>query len=68
MRDYEILHDWIAVESRMSCGGCDTTDYTIDYDSTMEAAEHFYKKGWREIKDRSRCPECVKTILIKSKK
>jgi hypothetical protein len=65
------LIDSIITESTISCSNKDCLESdSTEYD-TLEAAEYFYKEGWRVTCDDDGlpiCPSCVKKIKRANKK
>jgi hypothetical protein len=59
--DIQSLYEIIETTHQICCEKCSRRDFRYNTES-HEAAETFFKKGWRVKDDTTYCPDCVKTI------
>ena len=58
----------INIERYIVCNKCYNTYFTDDRSSTgLVLRSYASKEGWKIIKNKDYCPECVKTILNEMK-
>ena len=62
MEKAESLIDEILMTAEITCTYCRKTDCIQCYDD-IDAAEYFYKEGWRKGKVNVYCPKCAKKKL-----
>ena len=61
------LLDSLNIEITIECSRCDKKDSVLPVDH-FDAADSFFKDGWRATATMAYCPECAKKYLKSDKK